>query len=169
MKRGGLKPCKQAQEGVRCTGRRPRPGWGRGPGTAHTAVLADTLLPPQEPVAVTEEPFTSQLLGNTVEESTRSKELAVSWASSVQAASVKAKPSSQHFKLNRESEMTASLVITPARPPPCSTEHGGQGPQTPGARGGSHKQLLQASPSAPVAHSYLLQRAACCPCCGGTL
>ena len=32
---------------------------------AHPAVLTDTLLPPQEPVAVTEEPFTSQLLGNT--------------------------------------------------------------------------------------------------------
>ena len=43
-----------------------RQGWGRGPGTVHTSVLADTLLPPQEPVAVTEEPFTSQLLGNTV-------------------------------------------------------------------------------------------------------
>lgn len=39
-------------------GQRPRPGWGRGPGTVHTSVLADTLLPPQEPVAVTEEPFT---------------------------------------------------------------------------------------------------------------
>ena len=138
-------------------GQRPRPGWGRGPGTAHTAVLADTLLPPQEPVAVTEEPFTSQLLGNTVEESTRSKELAVSWASSVQAASGKAKPSSQHFKLNRESEMTASLVITPARPPPCSTEHGGRGPQTLGAVGGGHKQLLQASP-APRWHIVTFSR-----------
>lgn len=66
---------------------------------------------------MTEEPFTSQLLGNTVEDSTHSKALAISRASGVQAASGKAKPSSQYFKLNRESEMAGSLVITPARPP----------------------------------------------------
>lgn len=32
---------------------------------AHTAVLTDTLFPPQEPVTVIKEPFTSQSLGDT--------------------------------------------------------------------------------------------------------
>lgn len=74
------------------------------------------------------------------------------------------------FKLNRESEMAGSLVITPVRPPPpCSTEYDGRGAQTRGRGVVATSSSSQASPSAPVAHSYLLQRAACCPCCGGTL
>lgn len=99
---------------------------------------------------------TSQLLGNTVGgRHTAVEPVAISWASRVQAAPGKAKPEVWHFKLNRESEMTALSDHFPARAPPCSAEqvavtpkHWGQG----GSR--SSSQSLHA----PVAHSYLLSR-----------
>lgn len=93
----------------------------------------------------------------------RSKEFYISRASRVQAASGEAKMSSQYSRLNRETETLASLVLIPLRPPRSHRMWW---------LGESMLALSScswASPNAPAGHSYLLQRAACCPCCGGML
>lgn len=79
-------------------------------------MLTDALLPPRDPGSHPREHFTSQPLGSQGEESTGSRSCPVK-ASGVQAASAKVRTSSRHSSLNRESKMTASSVIIPARPP----------------------------------------------------
>lgn len=73
--------------------------------------------------------------------------------------------SSQYSRLHRESERT-SLGLISLKPP----FHKIWGLGTPNSWGGgtlATSSFSWASPDAPAVHSYLLQRAACCPCCGG--
>lgn len=79
----------------------------------------------------------------------------------VQAASGEAEMSSQHSRLNRESETLASSELGPLRPPWSHRMWWlGEGMWAPST-------YSWASPSAPAGHSYRPRRAACCPCCGG--
>ena len=141
---------------------------GDGPaGTAHPGADRHPL-PPRDPGGHHRERFASQPPAAQREESTGSRSCHVK-ASRVQAASAKAQTSSRHSRLNRESEMTASLVIIPARPPLFHRRWWPGTPNTGGSGMVATSSFSGASPGAPAAHSYLLQRAACRPCCGGML
>lgn len=81
------------------------------------------------------------------------------------AASGKTKSSSWYSRLKRAVRGPRPSCSS-SRGLPCSTEQGDWGPQTPEPF--VHKQLLRGEPDA-LGNSYLLQGAACRPCCGGTL
>lgn len=137
-------------------------------GMAHTLVLTDTLLPLQEPVTVTKRhhiPVTGQHGGKPK----RSREFAVSRASRVQAASGKAKMSSQYPGSTENVRGQRPYCSSLIRPPFFHKRWGWRTPATWGEGTLATSSFSRASPDAPAVHSYLLQRAACCPCCGGTL
>lgn len=120
----------------------------------HHPVQTETLHPPSEPVTVTREHLTSQPLGNTEgEKHKRSKEVATSRASRVQAASGKTKLSSRHSRLNREREMTASLAIIPVRPPSLQSV---RWPGTPGSRGRGWRPQAACRRQAPVPQQHIV-------------
>lgn len=114
----------------------------------HTPVLTDTLLPPRDPGGHPREHFTSQPLGSQGEESTGSRSCPVK-ASGVQAASAKVQTSSRHSRLNRESKMTASSVITPARPPLFHRRWWPGTPNTGGSGMGATSSFSGAKPRRP--------------------
>lgn len=139
-------------------GSRPSPG-GSPAGDGPHPVLTDTLLPPQEPGTVIKEHCTSQPLGDAKGGKAQEEQgLCYFKASRVQAAPGKAKTSSRYSRLSSESDVTESLVLIPSRPPLFHTIW----------------WLGTPSPWGKVCWpdarpcSYLLRRAACCPCCGGT-
>lgn len=81
------------------------------------------------------------------------------------AASGKTKPSFWYSRL-REEVRRPCPSCSSSRGLPCSTEQGGWGPQI--REPFVHEQLLRGKPGA-LGNSYLLQGAACRPCCGETL